>query len=212
MKTFAKKIILLLGILLVSCENEEILPVDLFANPPVGIGHENGHGYVDLGLPSGLLWARCNLGAASPEGYGNYFCWGETEVMDDEKSSSGTLELGDISGFSDHDAARAIWGGGWRMPTLNEFQELVECCTFSEENINGVPGYKVTGTNGNSIFLPAAGYHDGKSEKKRNQAGYYWSSTNEKFFMPADQSITSYGGVGSKVFGHSIRPVLTESW
>ena len=153
-------------------------------------GTVNGHEYVDLGLPSGLKWATCNVGASKPEDYGNYYAWGETatksEYTEDNSltyghSISSLQSQGIIDGNSNlmpqHDAARANWGGDWRMPTRTEMQELIDNCEWEWTAQNGVNGYKVTGPNGNSIFLPAAGYRFGSSLDYAGEYGSYWSST-----------------------------------
>lgn len=148
-------------------------------------GTENGKDFVDLGLPSGLKWATCNVGATTPEEYGDYFAWGETESKDyydfstykycngDRYSMTkycvdsyyGTVDNKTTLELTD-DAARVNWGGNWRMPTRAEQDELRNSsnCTWTRTTQNGVKGYKVTSKkNGNSIFLPAAGcrFYDG---------------------------------------------------
>ena len=155
----------------------------------------NGHEYVDLGLPSGLKWATCNVGANAPEEYGDYFAWGEVkpkEVYDwstykwcngSEESLTkydGYLVISDISfdisfdlELSD-DVAHTNWGGDWRMPTGGDFIELIEQCTWTRATLNGVKGRKVTGPNGNSIFLPDAGSR--YDDWCWNKIGSYWSS------------------------------------
>lgn len=141
---------------------------------------------VDLGLS--VKWASCNVGATSPEEYGGYYAWGETEEKSDYtwknykyyNSSTGGYEykkLGsNISGTS-YDVARVKWGGSWRMPTLSEMQELCNECSWQWVEVNGVKGQKVTGPNGNSIFLPAAGYREGTEVYSRGSGGLYWSAT-----------------------------------
>ena len=144
------------------------------------INEIDGHGYVDLGLPSGLKWATCNVGANAPEEYGDYFAWGETETKSEyteENSVTYGRQMNDISGNAQFDAATANWGGNWRMPTKAEQQELLDYCTSTWTTQNGVNGYKVTGPNGNSIFLPAAGFRDGSSLSYAGSFGIYWSST-----------------------------------
>ena len=149
----------------------------------------NGHEYVDLGLPSGLKWATCNVGANKPEDYGDYFAWGElkpkqeytVQTYEHYRSFLGInmkmVFLGEISGNTQYDTARAKWGGKWRIPTKAELQELCDKCTWIWMSQNGVEGYKVTGPNGNSIFLPAAGFRNGSSPYRAGSDGRYWSST-----------------------------------
>ena len=139
----------------------------------------NSHEYVDLGLPSGLLWATCNVGATTPEEYGDYFAWGETTTKSEYTQANSLTygkSLNDISGNPQYDAATANWGGRWRMPTYDEMNELRRNCTWKWTTQNGVNGYKVTGPSGASIFLPAAGYSNGSSLNLAGSDGYYWSS------------------------------------
>ena len=149
------------------------------------------HDLVDLGLPSGTLWATCNLGASSPEGYGCYYAWGETSGSCEGKTAFGLenypidktelIEPGENLDPSD-DAVQKKWGGEWRMPTLSEFRELINTKYTSSEwtTQNGVNGYRITsivkGFEDNSIFLPAAGYMD-STLRKGGERGDYWSST-----------------------------------
>ena len=159
-------------------------------NPNTG-----NHEYVDLGLS--VKWATCNVGASKPEEYGDYFAWGETQPKStynwstykycngsyntltkyNNSSSYGTVDNKTKLELSD-DAARANWGGSWRMPTRAEQGELRENCTWTWTTQNGVNGYKVTSKkNGNSIFLPAAGYRDVSSLSNAGSYGDYWSSS-----------------------------------
>ena len=149
-------------------------------------GTISGHEYVDLGLPSGLKWATCNVGANTPHEYGDYFAWGETETKTEyTKENCKTIEIkkrlfGDDKIIDKRenfkDAARANWGGTWRLPTKKEMKELVDKCPWQWTTQSGVNGYKVTGPNGNSIFLPAAGFFLGSSHYV-GKHGRYWSST-----------------------------------
>ncbi len=160
-------------------------------------GTENGHEWVDLGLPSGIKWATCNVGATTPEGYGDYFAWGETEPKSNydwstykycngsetsltkynTSSDYGTIDNKTTLDLSD-DAAHANWGGNWRMPTAVNLRELLDNCTWTQTTQNGVNGYNVTSKiNGESIFLPAAGDRDGTSVYSVGSYGYYWSSS-----------------------------------
>ena len=145
----------------------------------------SGHDYVDLGLS--VKWATCNIGANAPHEYGNYYAWGETETKTEYTAENcKTIEIkkrlfGDDKIIDKRenfkDAARANWGGSWRLPTKAEMEELVDKCTWQWTTQSGVNGYKVTGPNGNSIFLPAAGYCFGSSRYYVGERGYYWSSS-----------------------------------
>lgn len=158
------------------------------------------HSFVDLGLPSGTLWAICNLGADSPEEIGDYYSWGET--MPKVVYSWGNYRYGDVvddhfrmtkyctdscyglNGFVDNitilervdDAAKVNWGAAWRMPTREDWTELFQKTTCTWTVQNGVGGRLLTGWNGNSIFLPAAGFRLDEEIVAPN-SGMYWSST-----------------------------------
>ncbi len=140
-------------------------------------GIHNGHGYVDLGLPSGLLWATCNVGATIPEGYGDYFAWGETSTKSTYTEDNYTYSDNPTTLPPSADAATANWGVGWRMPTNEEMVELLNNCTHVWTTHNGVKGRLFTGPNGNSIFLPAAGGCDGSGLGLDGTVGIYWSSS-----------------------------------
>ena len=176
----------------------------------------NGHEYVDLGLPSGLKWATCNVGASSPEQYGDYYAWGEIEIKSEYSGTNSKTygkSMSDISGNSTYDVARAKWGGSWRLPTKKELEELKSKCKWQWTTINGKNGYKVTGPNGNSIFLPAPGYRYGSSLCNAGENGYYWSSTPDE---SDDNFACALWGESSdhnvdcdfRYFGKSVRPVL----
>ena len=135
------------------------------------------HEYVDLGLPSGLLWATCNVGAETPEDYGDYFAWGETAPKDSYTEDNYTYSDNPTTLPSDHDAAAANWGGGWRMPTQAEFEELYNNTTMTWTTQNGVNGRLFTAANGNSLFLPAAGCRYQSSLYFADGDGLYWSSS-----------------------------------
>ena len=140
-------------------------------------GTINGHQWVDLGLS--VKWATCNVGASSPSDYGGYYAWGETRTKSEyttDNSSTYGINIGDISGDSRYDAARANWGGTWRLPTQAEVRELIDKCTWTWTSQGGHNGYRVTGPNGSSIFLPAAGYRLGSSLYGAGGYGYCWSS------------------------------------
>lgn len=136
----------------------------------LGAHDVSSHACVDLGLS--VKWATCNVGASSPEQFGNYYAWGETSAKSvftkgnyrfyDPAAAEYTYIPEEISGTK-YDAARANWGGSWRLPTYSECRELEEKCTWVQCTLNGVKGCRVTGPNGNSIFLPWAGFYEGYS-------------------------------------------------
>ena len=177
-------------------------------------GVHNGHEWVDLGLS--VLWATCNVGASSPSDYGNYYAWGETDTKSsytEENSKTYSVDLPDISGNPKYDAATANWGSGWRMPTKAEFEELVDKCDLEWTIQDGRRGLRVTGLNGNSVFLPAAG--------RRNEIYYgvgkgceYWGSTskggstNDAFHLIAGSR--NYVDWNGRDCGRSVRPVLDK--
>lgn len=164
-----------------------------------GGGDNTPAGWVDLGLPSGLLWAECNLGANAPEEYGDYYAWGETQskevynwdtyrygMLDDEgnltltKYNSGSLHdpndnLTTLEAMDD--AATAILGNGVRTPTKAEWEELISKTTVEWTTVNGVNGRKFTATNGKTLFLPAAGGHFMNGFHGADREGHYWSSS-----------------------------------
>jgi len=169
--------------------------------PTPTTGTLNGHEWVDLGLPSGTKWATCNVGADTPESYGDYFAWGETTTKETYNWSTyrysnggegyneltkycNNAEFG-YNGFTDalttlevaDDAAAVNWGSGWRMPTRNEMNELFNNCTHEWVTQNGVNGRKFTGSNGNSIFIPATGRRLDGSLDFDGFYGDYWSSS-----------------------------------
>ena len=153
-------------------------------------GSCNGHDCVDLGLPSGTKWATCNVGATTPEGYGDYFAWGETTTK--ETYNMDTYRYYDGSNYTKYtgsdnlttleasdDAATVNWGAGWRMPTREEFEELITNCTVTWTTQNSVKGRLFTSNiNGKSIFLPAAGERDGsRLHHDEGSYGYYRSGS-----------------------------------
>ena len=174
----------------------------------------NGYAAVDLGLS--VKWATCNIGADIPEDYGNYYAWGETETKDNYTSSNSItygVGMGDIAGDAEYDAATANWGSTWHMPTCDEMFELVDSCTWEWKTQNDVNGYLVTGSNGNSIFLPAAGYRYGTSLSYAGSDGNYWSSTygpGNSYRAYCLQFVSSYYDVSyvyRRDYGRTVRPV-----
>ena len=188
----------------------------------------NGREYVDLGLPSGTLWATCNVGANSPEEYGDYFAWGETTTKSDYSWSTyfdiddngNTLKKYNNNGgltelLPEDDAATTNWGSGWQMPSLAQIKELYDSSNTTIEwtQVNGVNGRKITSkSNGNSIFLPAAGYRDGTSLGYAGSMGNYWSRsllTSNSYYASylyfySDNIVWHYD---SRYHGQSVRPV-----
>ncbi len=175
----------------------------------------NGYEYVDLALPSGLKWAVHNVGASAAEDYGDYYAWGEIETKDSytqQNSVTYGMPMEDISGDPQYDVARALWGETWRLPTRDEQKELLDNCTWEWTSQNGVNGYLVTGSNGNSIFLPAAGYKENSSHTEVGEYGYYWSSTPQSnsnlgayYLYMSESSKLSY--YYARVAGQSVRAV-----
>ncbi|MCQ2219707.1 MAG: hypothetical protein MJZ33_14690 [Paludibacteraceae bacterium] len=148
-----------------------------------------GHKYTDLGLPSGILWATCNIGATKPEEYGNYFAWGEIAPKDvyDWHTYKWGLKKDSITKYNDKDgltillseddAATANWGGKWRMPTSSEIDELVDNCQYTWTEVNGVKGAQFSAKNGRSIFIPASGNRIGSSFFIKGCGCDFWSSS-----------------------------------
>lgn len=178
-------------------------------------GYTNEHEWIDLGLPSGLKWASCNIGASSPSDKGFYISWGETMSKSEywqENSATRERSFGDIAGNSQTDAARALWGSTWRLPTKADMDELIMQCSWRWTTINGVPGYNIIGPNDNSIFLPAVGFITGVTVSREGVFGYYWTTA------PLANSAYAYGlyfnesgyevGGCDRSLGVSVRPVI----
>lgn len=173
---------------------------------------------IDLGLPSGTKWSCCNVGASTPEGSGGYYAWGETSEKPTYSPETYLYAndglhyffLGvDISG-STYDVAHKTWGSPWMMPSAAQSEELVNACTYLWTSSNGVVGGKFTGPNGNSIFLPAAGYHSYDNFRDYGEVGIYWSSTRVGYtyatsfqFWTAHPDIHYY----DRYIGRNVRPV-----
>lgn len=199
-------------------------------------GYQNGHEWVDLGLPSGTKWATMNVGASSPSDYGSYFAWGETssksnytwenlkyrisgDSYDNVKFSKYVTDskYGNVDDkceldLSD-DAAYVNWGRGWRIPSKSQKDELLKKCKWTWTNMGGHNGYKVVGPNGNSIFLPAAGYRRGGSLDYAGSYGSYWSrslytSDGWGAYSLTFDSSDVYWYDYTRRYGRSVRPVL----
>lgn len=180
---------------------------------------------VDLGLS--VYWCSCNVGAEAPEEYGDYYAWGETKPKSsyteknyafyDDNTKTYTNIGNDISG-TEYDAATVNLGSDWRMPTSAEFQELRNNCTWEWTQINGVNGYKVTAENGNSIFLPSAGYnYYGISRVGETDGVILWTSIDEDGDHKNAKTLGAayYSGIpqirnSSKFYGICIRPVTSN--
>ncbi len=224
---------LLCGAMLVSfsaCEKNELTNDSNAGSNHNGLGL-NGHEGVDLDLPSGTLWATCNVGATNPEDYGEHFAWGETQSKSNYDWSTyihcnGTSTSLTKYTYSDNklvleavdDAATVNWGGVWRTPTADEYRELLNECTWSWTTSNGVCGYRVVGKNDNSIFLPAAGFGKSTGLSNVGSAGSYWSSllrrdkhSSAEFldFHLTGSGRLYYMVTGGRAIGRSIRPVYS---
>ncbi|MCQ2192981.1 MAG: InlB B-repeat-containing protein [Paludibacteraceae bacterium] len=204
-------------------------------------GQIAGHDYVELGLPSGTLWATYNVGATKPTEYGDYFAWGETKPKEEynfrtykwcKGSYDSMTKYCTESGFgfvdkktvldSEDDAATANWGGSWRMPTKNEIIELIDGCTwewienFQGSGVNGCLGNSKL--NGASIFLPAAGNRQGTDFEKDGKYGYYWSSSLDKLYP--DDAYNLYFSNDGKLhykayyrhYGYNVRAVSIKEY
>lgn len=177
--------------------------------------------YVDMGLPSGVRWSKCNVGASEPEQYGDYFAWGETISKSNYSESETYVKYNSTDGLlnlsAEDDAAYQNLGGKWRLPTLDEWTELRENSTSEWTSVNGISGYMLTSkANGNSIFLPAAGCAIG-DDAYPGANGYYWSSRlytdkleayscNFYYENTTNNSISI--GRMPRWYGGSVRPVL----
>ena len=176
---------------------------------------------VDLGLS--VYWAGWNVGASYPNGYGYYYAWGEIATKNRYNDSDyryydngSYINIGNNICSTEYDVARAWWGGSWRMPTKVEFQELIDSCTWSKTTYNGLVGYKVTGPNGNSIFLPASGYCLNYGVGCRDDFGCYWSgslcdkASSQAYYLYFTVSGALIVEEGFRRDGHTVRPVCDK--
>ena len=196
-------------------------------------GNIIGRNYVDLGLPSGTKWATYNVGATAPEGYGDYYAWGETTSKEtyswstyrwcngsaytltkyNTNGSCGTIDNRIILEPSD-DAATVNWGSAWRIPTCDEMSELKNNCTVTWTTLNGVNGCLFIGQNGNSLFLPAAGRGINSSILDVGSYGNYWSSslcsdTYASWYFCIKSDDCTFQGT-FRCYGFSVRPVCVN--
>lgn len=185
----------------------------------------NGHRWVDLGLPSGTKWATTNVGASSTEEGGNYYAWGETEPKSDYSTINSTTYkvsfkklkkagIVDSSGIlkPEYDAATVNWGAPWRMPTDDEYRELITSCKWEFTSQNGENGYLVTGPNKKTIFFPASAFQQNTTIENLGEFGDYWSSTVVQELSGVSCSLgyssKSYGRRRyARYAGRTIRPV-----
>jgi uncharacterized protein (TIGR02145 family) len=174
-----------------------------------------------MGLPSGLLWASCNVGAERPSDFGLYFSWGNVEGHGIDEGYNFSQAVYDLTPAADiatnlsldQDAARAYLGDPWRMPTSTEFKELCDNCTIVWTTLNGVNGRLFTSNvNGNTLFFPAAGYYNGQSLVNRGVNGSNWSSTYDSEsnarILDFNRSNVYPQRSDSRRYGFSIRAVM----
>ena len=159
------------------------------------------HEYVDLGLPSGLKWATCNIGANTPEESGDYFTWEEITTI--ESIGQDINAQSDIVADNQND--------NWHIPTYSEMQELLDKCTWEWTKQSGQNGYKVIGPNGNSIFLPAAGICTNTFCSFSGGGGFYWTATPkglaDAYSLNFHHKEHNLSSVYSRYNGLCIRPV-----
>lgn len=194
-------------------------------------GEGDDNRWVDLGLPSGLLWAKYNVGASSPEEYGDYYAWGEVTPKQKYTASnylhytkvngeySGSFIGNDISG-TEYDAAHINWGNGARMPNKSEAEELVKYCNWKYYTYNGVCGGLITGPNNNSIFLPfARGFYNDQLWNDPLDIAVFWTSQPYNYYRDTYATVCSCAqdegwqyGIGGEVkfIGLSIRAVKNK--
>ena len=201
-------------------------------------GSSGGHDWVDLGLPSGTRWATCNVGANSPEDYGDYFAWGETTLKNNYTWGTYRYCTADYNSEfnfytnivltkynatdgktildASDDAATANWGHRWRMPTYDEFNELLTNCITTFTAQNGVNGILFIGPNENSIFFPNAGGHSGFVPNADGYSGYYLSSSlasespNNIWLLYIHSNNFGLTNLATRYNGSSVRPVRNQ--
>ncbi len=230
-KFFTLTTILFAAFSFVSCSSDD----DDNDEPNNGV--DGNHEYVDLGLPSGTLWATCNVGASKPEEYGNYFAWGEIEPkktygLDNYKWGGGKMTKYCVSSrdgvvdnnlelLPEDDAATANWGSDWCMPSFDQVLELISEKNTTTEwtTLNGVDCMKMTSKkNGKTLFLPAAGTGNptGVALYDEGKFGFYWTRSLDEFASANANDLfigfpSSYGyGSVSRAYGYSVRPVRSS--
>ena len=180
---------------------------------------DNHHPHaIDLGLPSGTLWACSNIGAKAPENKGSYYAWGDTKAKTNFTKSNylngkGYSNIGNEISGSTYDIATNAWGSSWVMPTATQLNELRTKCSHVWTDYKGVHGVILKGRNGNSIFLPAAGVYYNDEFKWEGDLLYIWSSTSFNdhnanamaFIEEREQNFV--GGCDKANWGYSVRAV-----
>ena len=183
-----------------------------------GLGSK--HKFVDLGLS--VKWATCNVGAETPEAYGDYFAWGEIQSKESYEWETYIYGL-ELKKYNKKDSiividavddvATVTWGDDWRIPTKEEQEELINRCKWRWTEQNGVYGYLVMSTiNGNSIFLPAGGHKNKAQINKAGESGFYWSSSLHESSRGSATIMYFYSKkmeqtINNRYIGASIRPV-----
>ena len=170
---------------------------------------------IDLGLPSGTLWADRNVGANAPEAAGDYFRFGETEPFTENSDKYEYRDLGNSIAGTEYDAATANLGSTFRMPTFDQIKELIDECEWEWTTLIGVKGIKVTGPNGNSIFFPASGYRNyrGGTLVDVGSYGYAWSASANSDSHGRGLSFYSSGWYWdnyNRAYGFPVRAVAEE--
>ncbi len=178
---------------------------------------ESPYKAVDLGLS--VAWAEMNVGAVTPQDYGSYYAWGELTTKDDYSEEAYRYfvneryeNIGKNICGTKYDVVRREWGGAWRLPTVEEIEELASKCTWTwTETPAGVKGYTVTGANGNSIFLPAAGYNASTKVTGAGSKGFYWAGTLSDDYDSAAYNLNFSGYSGrwsaNRSYGLTVRGV-----
>lgn len=203
-----------------------LLSMTVKAQDTANLCPDNKHPHaIDMGLPSGTMWACCNTGASSPEGYGGYFEWGDFLDIDARfewrrysmpSISGGYSKLGEDIAGSQYDAARYRWGSPWQMPSYKQFIELLNFCTMTSTTHKGIKGILLTSPNGNAIFFPFAGYRWDVNLMGVEKIGCYWTSTLRIYGEGRACAIDFYPdhwnlGDGIRYNALSIRPIRSIS-
>lgn len=198
--------------------NSIIALIQQYAGGSTGtVGSDNGHEYVDLGLPSGTLWATMNVGASSETDYGNCYQYGKGAAQYAATSSDSNYGGTEDPLDSSVDTASQVWGGSWHMPTRAQMKELTDNTTYqwvTNYKGSGINGGTFTATNGAVLFIPAAGRRNDGSQLNVGDNGFCWgSSPNGSDSAYLLRFYDGYKGVynGSRKYGCSIRPVITLS-